>query len=150
MNHSEMTSALNDLLTRSYDAVKGYEEAANEVNHLQLRQWMHNNAENRKTFISELENQIKNLGGTPDRGSSFLSSLHRIWIEYKANITDGDEAVLEECIRGEERAVEDYDKVLNNVTFDTSINSILTRQRNDIKESLNSLRAIESTLAVTQ
>jgi uncharacterized protein (TIGR02284 family) len=150
MNNTEMTSALNDLLTRSYDAVKGYEEAANEVNHLQLRQWMFNNAENRTTYISELESQIKNLGGTPDRGSSFLASLHRIWLEYKANINDGDEAVLEECIRGEERAVEDYDRVLNDIVFDTNVKSILTRQCNEIKESLNSLRAIEKTLTVVQ
>lgn len=150
MNYTEMTSALNDLLTRSYDAMKGYQEAASEVNHIQLREWMLNNAKTRKTFITEIENQIKNFGGSPDRGTSFLSALHRFWMEYKSNITDGDEVVLEECIRGEERAIEDYNKVLNEVTFDTNANSILTRQRNDIQESLNSLRTIEETLSVTQ
>ncbi|MEM0995181.1 MAG: PA2169 family four-helix-bundle protein [Bacteroidota bacterium] len=129
---------------------KGYTEAGNDVSDGMLRKWMFENAEQRDTYITELHNQIRALAGTPDHGTSFLGDMHRAWIDFKSSITDGDTAVLEECIRGEERAVEDYNKVLDELNMTTAIREVLLRQRRNIEDSLKSLRAIEETLAVAQ
>lgn len=149
-NNDRIVSALNDLLTRNYDAKKGYVEAGNDVSSGTLRKWLFENAEHRQVFIADLELEIKMLGSTPDSGSSFLGRLHRAWIDFKSQLTDGDVVVLEECIRGEERALEDYDKVLGEVQVHDRLNKLITDQRNTISKSLNSLKAIEETFAVAQ
>jgi len=150
MDRLEMVSALNDLLTRNHDAKEGYIEAGNDVSDAMLRQWLFDNSEKRVLYIREIQNQIKILGGTPDHGSSFLGTLHRAWIDFKSNLTDGDVVVLEECIRGEERAMEDYDKVIDEVKMTSEVTDVLRRHRRNIQDSLNALRAIEETFKVAQ
>ena len=150
MDRLEMVNALNDLLTRNHDAKEEYVEAGNGVNDRMLRQWLFDNSEKRTLYINEIQNQITILGGTPDHGSSFLGALHRAWIDFKSNIADGDVVVLEECIRGEERAMEDYDKVLQEVKMTNEITNVIRRQRRNIQDSLNALRAIEETFKVAQ
>ncbi|MEM9886704.1 MAG: PA2169 family four-helix-bundle protein [Bacteroidota bacterium] len=150
MNTDKLISALNDLLTRNHDAKKGYTEAGNDVTDGVLRKWMFENSEKRESYIEELHNQVRSLSGTPDHGTSFLGDMHRAWIDFKSSITDGNTAVLQECIRGEERAIEDYNKVINELDMTTAIREVLLRQRRNIEDSLKSLRAIEETLAVAQ
>lgn len=139
----EITSALNDLLTRNYDAVAGYKEAANGVKRLELKKWMWDNLEMRDRFITELKNTIVGLGAKPERGTSFLSGLHRIWIDLKSDASDEEGmAMLEECQFGEKRALEDYKHVMNNVTMPTRIKSILRRQYEEIEATRNQLNIL--------
>ena len=149
MHTEKLISALNDLLTRNHDAKKGYIEAGNDVSNITLRNWLFDNSQKRASYIQELNTQIQALAGKPDHGTSFLGDLHRTWMDFKSNITDGDTAVLNECIRGEEHAVQDYDKVLE-LSMTTAIREVLLRQRRNIEDSLNALRAIEETFAVAQ
>ncbi|MEL6945414.1 MAG: PA2169 family four-helix-bundle protein [Bacteroidota bacterium] len=146
MNTEKLIGALNDLLTRNHDAKKGYTEAGNDVSDGLLRKWLFDNAEKRDAYIKELHNTIRSLAGTPDHGTSFLGDMHRTWIDFRANLTDGDTAVMNECIRGEERALEDYEKVLNELTMTTAIREILLRQRRNIEDALQSLKAIKQSL----
>ena len=150
MNTTKVKSALNDLLTRSHDAHKGYQEAASDVSNGALRSWLNNAATRRGAHISDLQMHIRGLGGEVDHGTSFLGDMHRVWIDFKSSVMDGDTVVLNECIRGEERALEDYDKVLAETDIDAAIVKTLRKHSVNIQEDLNSLKAIEETFAVTQ
>lgn len=150
MNTTLVISGLNDLLTRSYDAQKGYQESANNVSDLALRQWLFDNAATRTKMIKRLESEVKLLGGSPDDGSSFLGALHRVWIDFKANVTENDHVVLTECLRGEEYALEDYSRVLEEIPMAMSTTLILKDQRQEIEDSLKALRILEATLLVTE
>lgn len=150
IERKKVVNTLNDLLTRSYDAMEGYGEAGNDVSDGTLRQWLFDNAKSRQFFITELEAQIKAHGGEPDRGSSFLAGLHRVWIDFKSsNLTSADNsAVLEECIRGEERTLEDYDTILKEENFPVGVVEMLRKQRQKISKTFAALKAIEESFEV--
>jgi len=143
-SNEKIASALNDLLTRNYDAERGYTEAGNQVTDGRLREWLFENAERRKRFGKEIKKMIASLGQEPDKGTSFLGDVHRVWIDFKTSMTsDVNEATLEECIRGEKRALEDYDKVLNEVEMTVSIAEAIRSQRNEIKTALKNVEILE-------
>lgn len=143
--HKINTDALNTLLTRNRDAARGFEEAAKSVNDRGFRKWLNDNASLRQRFAVDLEREIRRAGDNPEKGTSFLADLHRTWMDWSSDIIDRpEEFIAEECIRGEEKALEDFQEVLKEENFPLSITKLLNEQMNDILNNLNALRAIEA------
>ena len=140
----EMSERLNELLERNYDSEKGFKEAANDVKNAQLKDLFMAKARERYDFGHELKSEIKTFGESPDKGSSTKSDLHRSWMNLKAKLSsDGEEAVLEECIRGEKAAVENYNEVIQENNFPPSTENMLIKQRNQIQRSLDEVKNLE-------
>lgn len=137
--------ALNSLLTRNYDAVKGYREAAKSVNHAELKSWLLKKSDQREKFIGELRQEITRNGGEATEGTSLLGDIHRIYIDWSSDIISRpDEHILEECIRGEEKAKEDFEEVLEDGNLPASTNALLNRELREIKDSIIRLRNLEN------
>ena len=62
---------------------------------------------------SELESEVKRLGGTPEEGTMILGKLHRGWMDIKAAITGSDsDAILNSCEYGEQAIIKAYEDAL--------------------------------------
>ena len=57
--------------------------------------------------------------------------------------SDNEEAILEEAIRGEKTAVEEYNSVISETTLPPSTKNILTKHRDEILNSLTRVTAME-------
>jgi len=135
---------LNELLEKNYDAEKGYRNAAEKVQNARLRDFLLQNADTRQGFAIDLAEEILELGGEPVSETSTLSNLHRGWINLKSSVArDKDEAVLEECIRGEEAALKDYNKALKSSTLDDSSEALLEEHREEIIDTISELEGLE-------
>lgn len=135
---------LNDLLEKNYDAIRGYFEAAEHVRSALLASFLEENAEIRQGYAEELIDDIYTLNGEPIESTSLTSNLHRAWVNLKTAITDDkEEAVLEECIRGEKAALEDYEKALMSESLPTTTLELLEEQRGQIAATLDELRSME-------
>lgn len=135
----EMSNKLNELLERTYDAEKGYKEAADNVNNKQIKTFFENKAKQRYNFGHELKAEIKTFGQQPEKGGSTTGSLHRNWMNIKNLLTmNEEEAMLQEVERGEKAAIDSYDDILkdDNFILPPSTESLLMRQKNEIKENL--------------
>ncbi|MFV8836917.1 ferritin-like domain-containing protein [Salinimicrobium soli] len=145
MSHTkEMADRLNDLLEKNYDAEKGYKNAANDIKNQRLKEFFKQKAQQRYDFGHELKSEIRNFGETPDKGSSFTADAHRAWMDLKAALTsDKEESVLEEAIRGERAAVEDYNEAIDKTNFPPSTENLLIKQRNAIERSLKEVKDLE-------
>ncbi len=145
MSYSEEVSKkLNELLEKNYDAEKGYKLAAEKVKNDRLKTFFTQRAEERYDFGHELKTEIRNFGENPDKGSSLAGDAHRSWMNLKASLSnDKDEAVLEEAVRGEKAAVEEYDDILKDSSIPASTGNILIKQKNAIVASLNEVKALE-------
>jgi uncharacterized protein (TIGR02284 family) len=109
----ELASELNDVLERNYDAINGYKDAARDVENAALTQYLIDQAAERVRFGQEIREEIILLGGKPVEEGSTLGMLHRTWMNFKTNLSHNNEKeVCEECIRGENAAVEEYDNLL--------------------------------------
>lgn len=137
-------SKLNDLLEKTYDAEKGYKKAAENTEHNHLKAYFNRRSKERYDFGHELKSEIKQYGQEPDKGGSATGAVHRAWMDTKAFFSaDNAESMLEESIRGEKAAIDEYQDVLKETTLPSSTNSLLTRQMNSIKSDLNSIKGLE-------
>lgn len=146
MKNSEINiDALNELLTRNFDATKGYREAALAVTHTNLKNWLNETANKREQFTTEMTREIKAIGGEPTDDSSILSALHRVYIDWSSDIISRpNEHIIEECIRGEETAKEDFEEVLKDEKLTPSLNALLNRELREIKDAIIRLRHLEN------
>lgn len=141
---NEISKKLNELLEKNYDAEKGYKLAAEKVKDERLKNFFSQRAQERYDFGHELKSEIKNFGETPDKGSSLAGDAHRSWMNLKASLSsDKDESILEETIRGEKAAVEEYEDILKESEIPASTGNILMKQKNAIVASLNEVKTLE-------
>ena len=141
---SEISKKLNELLEKNYDAEKGYKLAAEKVKSERLKSFFAERAQERYDFGHELKSEIRNFGENPDKGSSLAGDVHRSWMNLKSSLSgDKDEAVLEEAIRGEKAAIEEYEEIINDSEVPASTGNILLKQKNAIVASLNEVKALE-------
>ncbi len=142
--HTNLVNNLQELLEKNYDAEKGFTKAMKDAKNNNLKQYFKYQAAQRSQFANELTDEIRSLNETPKESGSTTASLHRTWIDIKSSLSgDKDEAVLEECIRGEKASVEEYEKRLQENRFPTQIESTLTNQKSRIQNTLNKVKTLE-------
>jgi len=142
---NEISKKLNELLEKNYDAEKGYKLAAEKVKNERLKSFFSERAQERYDFGHELKSEIRNFGENPEKGSSLAGDAHRTWMNLKASLSnDKDESVLEEAIRGEKAAVEEYEDILKESEIPASTGNILMKQKNAIVASLNEVKSLEN------
>jgi uncharacterized protein (TIGR02284 family) len=111
----ETISTINSLIETLKDGQEGFRQAAEGVKDPQLKSLFNQYSQQRARFATELQTQAQKLGESkPETSSSTAGALHRTWINLKSAVTKGDDhAILAECERGEDSAVEEYQKALN-------------------------------------
>lgn len=147
---AEISNKLNELLQRTYDAEKGFKQAAEKVDNKTIKDFFENSAKQRYTFGQELKTEIKAFGQAPDKGGSTKGTLHRSWINFKSLFTsNNEEAMLEEVLRGEKEAIETYNDILHDKDFvlPPSTESLLMRHRNAIRETLETANIFETAVS---
>lgn len=141
----KITNKLEPLLIRSYDAEKGFKKAAENTQNQALKKYFKTKAKQRNQFSMELIDEIKQLGGDFYKSGSLEGSVHRAWMDLKIYFTDDNaEAMLEESILGEKKAIEDYKEVIYDTTIPPSIKSILEAQVHQIENGLSTIKNLEN------
>lgn len=147
MDNDKVIGVLNDLITTCRDGQNGFNEAADNVKSPDLRSFFHQVSQERAQFVGELQREVRSLGGDPDNLGSASAALHRAWIDVKGALTGKDDgAILNECERGEDSAVNAYQDALKE-TLPANINSIVEKQFRSIKavhDRVKSLRDAKS------
>jgi len=146
----EIANKLNELLEKTYDAEKGFKQAADKVENTVINEFFTERADQRYKFGHELKDEIKAFGQSPDKGGSAKGTLHRSWINFKDLFSsNSEETMLEEVQRGEEAAIETYNDILHDKDFvlPPSTESLLMRQRNMIRETLETADLYEKAVS---
>src|SRR5213076_1925789 len=132
----EIISTINNLIETLKDGQEGFKQAAEGVKDPQLKSLFNEYSQQRSRFATELQSQARSLGEPqPETSSTAAGALHRAWINLKSAVTRGDDhAILVECERGEDSAVEEYRKALDN-GFSASVQEIVSRQYAEIKQA---------------
>ena len=139
-----ISSKLNDLLERTFDAEKGFKKAAENTEHTYLKKYFERKSLERQNFGIELNNEIRSFGESPEQSGSIEGTAHRTWMDIKAMFSvNNDESMLEEAIRGENTALNDYNEVINDHGLPMSTQSILIRQRDAIASDLQAIKRLE-------
>lgn len=143
--NQDAIDGINNLISRNKDAAEGFVEVANNINYTDLTNWLINQAKAHERYAEELQKVVKGNDETPENSTTLLGELHHAWIDLKAQFTNNDtEALLDECLRGEEQAILDYAEVLTGETISADVRTTLTRQHLEIKNEINQLNSLKN------
>ena len=111
--NSDVISTLNGLIETCKDGQEGFRQAAEGVERSDLKSLFYEFSQQRAQFAGELQNLVQGFGGDPENSGSLAGSLHRGWINIKSAVTGKDDnAILNECERGEDVAKNEYQEAL--------------------------------------
>lgn len=142
-----LVEALNKVLNICQDGCKVYREAADVAQASRIRTLMKKYELQRATYAQQLEYHIKYLGGVPDKATSLAGSLQRQWLNIRKFVhIRGDQAILAECGRTDERILSYYETALEK-PFPETIRNLLTEQQQQISAARQSLYSLKADLA---
>jgi uncharacterized protein (TIGR02284 family) len=143
LNREELIESLNGLIQTCRDAENGFQTAADHIKDPDLKMLSRQWSIQRAQFASELEGEVRQLGGTPAKTGSVSGAFHRGWMNIKSIVTGGsDEAIIAECERGEDTALENYQRVLKN-NLPPNVLPVVKHQFTEIKRSHDRIRDLE-------
>lgn len=142
-DNDKVISTLNNLIETCKDGEQGFRTAADGVKNSDLKTLFLAYSQQRAQFAGELQNEVLRLGGDPEKTGSVAATLHRGWIDIKSAVTGEDEgAVINECERGEDSAIRNYEDALKE-DLPANIRSIIEQQFTQVKEAHDRIRAFQ-------
>jgi uncharacterized protein (TIGR02284 family) len=141
---TEVISTLNSLIETLKDGQEGFRQASEGVKDSQLKTLFNELSLQRAKFAGELQSQAIQLGeSNPEDSSSTAGAMHRAWINLKSALTTQDDhAVLAECERGEDSAVAEYKKAMEDENLSSPVRDIISRQYTDVKAAHDKVKAL--------
>ena len=140
----EIISTVNGLIETLKDGQQGFKEASEAVKDTQLKSLFSEYSLQRAKFAGELQSEAISLGeSNPENSSSTAGAMHRAWINLKSAITSQDDhAILAECERGEDSAVAEYKKAMEEDTLSSTVRETISRQYADVKNAHDRIKAL--------
>ena len=143
-SHKEHAEALQGLLQKNYDAEKGFKKAISKTENDSLKEFLKRQAVKHNRFATELDREIRSLNEHPKEEGSFTGKLSRAWMDIKVAVSgDHDEAILEECVRGEKDSAKEYEEALDENNFAPHLEEVLKKQLSDIKTMIAEVKSME-------
>lgn len=150
MNNSELETKLNHLLERNYDAEKGFNHVLEHIEHKGFYTLMEKSVGERNRFGHEIKAIMRDLGLTPEKGTSVEGDMHRAWMHFREIFsTNNDAAMLDEAIRGESHAEDAYEDVLKNTLLQRGHADILRNHLESIRASKYDLEILKQNVSAT-
>lgn len=140
----EIISTINSLIETLKDGQEGFKQAAEAVKDPDLKSLFNQYSLQRARFAGELQSEANQLGESePEESSSAAGAMHRAWINIKSAITSGDDhAILAECERGEDSAVEEYQEAMEEEELSAPIREIVSRQYGEVKSAHDRIKQL--------
>lgn len=113
MTNDNAVSVLNNLIETLKDGENGFKTAAESLKSADIKAKFLEYARERGQMASELQAEVRRLGGDPEKSGSMSGSAHRGWLGLKAILTGHDDhAIVSEAERGEDVAKGQYESAL--------------------------------------
>lgn len=132
---------LDDLMTKNRDAIEGYKKASENVSELSYKEMFLEFARQRQKIVDQLKTELNILGGRFVDNYSFTSTVHRIWMDIVGTFSGkNSNAILKECLLGEEAALKDYESAIENDLLPESSKRLIHGQLEIIQETINTIK----------
>jgi uncharacterized protein (TIGR02284 family) len=111
------------------------------------------NAETKSRFLEysrqrgqmarELQDEVRRLGGDPEKSGSVSGTVHRGWMNIKSAVTGRDDSsIIAEAERGEDVAKKVYDEAVREPLPPTTL-ALVQQQSAMVREAHDTVRAME-------
>lgn len=134
---------VNGLVETTIDSADGYAEAAKDADGARFKDLFQKRAQERRTIASELQSEVRRLGGEPKDDGTILAAAHRAFINLKDSLTKGDEAVVNEVEAGEDHIKAKYEKALKDTDVDPKTRAVIEKAWASVKAGHDQMRDIK-------
>lgn len=108
-DQSKTIDTLNELIETCKDGEYGFRACSEQAKSHELKSMLASRASECRSAAQQLQALVLRMGGKAEDDGSMLGAMHRGWVSVKAKMSSYDDlAVLEECERGEDAALETY------------------------------------------
>lgn len=140
----ERIDKYNDLIQIGIDGRDGYNNAAENVDDLEMEKVFREFAQQREGYVRELQRLVRLLDGEIADSGSTSATLHRAWMDVKSAFTSGDrEAIINACITGEESALDEYEEALEDEEMTAEAKDVIERHYRGIQQALETIKAFK-------
>ena len=141
-SNDKVISTLNGLIGTCKDGQEGFQTAAEGVERSDLKTLFYEFSQQRAEFAGVLQELVRSLGGDPEHSGSMSGAIHRGWIDIKSAVTgQDDEAILNECERGEDSAKDTYREAMV-MNLPANIADVISQQSQAILAAHNRIRSL--------
>lgn len=137
---------VNGLVETTIDSADGYAEAAKDADASRYQDLFQRRAQERRSIASELQDEVRRLGGDPKDDGTVLAAAHRAFLNLKDAVTKGDEAVVNEVEAGEDYIKAKYEKALKDTDVEPQTRAVIEKAWASVKEGHDQMRDIKHML----
>jgi uncharacterized protein (TIGR02284 family) len=145
---SDDNKAAQELVETLKDGERGFASAAEKVRDSEHPEWatvLQRLSEQRVGFHREIVDLGHDYGEDVDESGSVAASLHRGWIALKDALTGDDvDGVLTAVVTGEDHAVSEYEKALEQ-DLSPGFRDVVTRQHAAVLAARDEVKALQAT-----
>jgi uncharacterized protein (TIGR02284 family) len=140
MQNDKAISVLNSLIETCKDGELGFKTAAEGLKSSAIKSKFLEYSRQRGEMARELQNEVRRLGGDPEKSGSVSGSLHRGWLDIKSVVTGKDDhAIVAEAERGEDVAKSAYESALNEA-LPGSAQTVVQQQAAKVRQAHDHVR----------
>jgi len=144
MNYRYTIVTLSELLAVTREGESGFITCAEHAREDVLRQLFVTRASRHAVAAAELRGLIGQLGGDPATRGKIFSTNRRGWVTLATALTqDNDDALVDECERGEDHALEVYRNALDD-HLPEFVRQVVLRQFEDLMSDHDQIRVLKS------
>ncbi|TCS13661.1 PA2169 family four-helix-bundle protein [Caulobacter sp. BK020] len=137
---------VNSLVETTIDSADGYAEAAKDAEGARYKTLFEQRAQERRTIASELQDEVRRLGGEAKDDGTILAAAHRAFLNLKDAVTKGDEAVVNEVESGEDYIKAKFEKALQDTDVEPQTRAAIERAWTSVKSGHDQMRDIKHML----
>jgi len=146
MNKDEVVDVLNTLIEVSKDGEYGFATCADYARSPALRTLLRRRADDCREAARELQIAVQRHGGRAEVDGSVAGALHRGWVAARSRLSGyRDEAILEECERGEDLALRHYADAITN-PLPADVHALVQRQLQGVTRTHDQIRRLRDEL----
>jgi uncharacterized protein (TIGR02284 family) len=141
-DRGDVVDVLKDLVECCKDGEYGFRECAEQARDPQLRSTFLQRADDCRRGAQELNDCVRQYGGSIEEGGSAMGAMHRGWVSIKSKLTTyDDKAVLEEAERGEDNAKARYAKALQK-NLPADVRPVVERQMQGVQRNHDQVKML--------
>ncbi|UWR21195.1 PA2169 family four-helix-bundle protein [Sulfitobacter sp. S190] len=142
------TDALSDLYTTLIDSRDGYEQAAELIDTPRLKSLFEDMQSNRARQAEEVRAYLSDANVELDDDGTLLAAAHRNFLSLREFVSNDDEDIVEEVIRGERQLLDMYDEAIRPMDGDSDAYRFAKTQYEALAERINQLEEEERRLDI--
>jgi uncharacterized protein (TIGR02284 family) len=143
--NDDAISTLNNLAAIAKDGVNGMKSAAESAKSPNLKTTLQRLAQERQSVFTEIQSAVRTLGGDPEESGTTAGAAHRGWMNIKNMVAGSDDkALLDECERGEDVALQAFRKATAQ-SLPTQTIEIVRKGFDHVQKSHDQIKSLRNT-----